>query len=236
MLFSVLLGAVLAIVFGWISPQARVKAVKRKIGAAILEAILYRHDTRVSLNAQGRLLGLASWYLLLAVPPIVVLMLPTLFFMGHLNELFGYRLPGVGERMLVVAQAEKMPSVDLQTSGSLAATPALHIPSENSVVWRLDRTNADAATLSIVSAASERTSFDLFGTRLSPLVSSHWWQRLLFPATAAPALPASLVQVSFGFPARYFRFVGHDFSWITIFLILSLVSGYITARLRGIAI
>ena len=228
---SLILGVLLAIIFGWISPQARVRAVKHKISATILEAILYRHDTRVSLAAQARLLRYASWYLLLALPPILVLALPTLFFMGHLNELFGYRMPTSGERIIVQASAASMPEVELVATGSLIATPTLHLPAEKSLAWRLDRTSAAAASVTIGAS-----NFDLSGVRLSPLVSSSWWKRLLYPATAAPALPSSLEQVSFSFPARSFNLVGHEFSWITIFLIVSLISGYMTARIRGIAI
>jgi len=231
LLISIVLGALLALVFGMISPQARVRAVKNRIAATTLEAILYRHDTRVSLAAQGRLFGYAGWYFLLAVPPILVLIVPTVFLMGHMNELFGYRLPTSGERMLVEARASSIPKVELQSGGSFTATPTLHIPSENALVWRIDRTSSAEPTLRIGDV-----EFDLQGPRLAPVVTSSWWERLLYPATAAPKLPASVDEINFGFPAQTYRFVGHDFSWITIFLILSLVSGYVTARIKGIAI
>ena len=231
LVISLLLGIVLAVVFGWISPQTRVRAVKNKIAATILEAILYRHDTGVSLAAQGRLLGHATWYLLLALPPILVLLIPTIFFMGHLNELFGYRLPTHGERMLVEVSASSMPNVELQASGSLAATPTLHIPAENKLMWRLDRTSLEQAKFTIGAS-----SFDLSGPRLFPVISSSWWERLLYPATAAPALPPTVDVITLGFPQRTYHIIGHDFSWLTIFIVISLTSGYITARMRGISI
>lgn len=230
-ILSIVIGSILAIVFGFISPQEKVRAVKRKIGATILEAILYRHDTRVSLAAQGKLLGLATWYLLLALPPIIILLLPTLFVMGHFNEQYGYRLPRPGEQMIVQARTTSPSDLQLKVEGSFKATEPLHIASERAVAWRLDRISDATSKLMLGDS-----TIDLSTSRLAPLVSSNWLQKFLYPAVTASKLPASIEQIDFAFPPRYFNFLGHDFSWLTLFFLISLLSGYLTARMRGIAI
>ena len=78
---SAVAGAILVLLWGKVSNQEAIRRIKKRMHGAVLEAIVFRHDTGVSLHAQVKLFLLSCRYFLAAVPPLLILGIPCVLFM-----------------------------------------------------------------------------------------------------------------------------------------------------------
>ncbi len=130
---SLISGVILLLIYGRISNQDGIRRIKKKIGASLLEAVLYRHDLRTSLKAQGRMFVYGFVYFAYAVPPILILMVPCVLILAQLNLRYNSAglPPGTPAILRVkVDNPNYLDSIALQAGGDAEVTPRLRIPAD----------------------------------------------------------------------------------------------------------
>jgi hypothetical protein len=140
-----------------------------------------------------------------------------------------------------VTGAEALSDATLELPAGLAATaPAVHVPAENEVVWRVVAEREGSFVVSIQTSAQTSAKQIVIGSgmpRLSAMrLRGQFWKRLLY--SAEPALPESnLVQtIEVQYPSREIAFAGLEWNWIWLFFVLSLAAGFLFKSILGIEI
>src|SRR3974377_243951 len=76
LILSVMVGAVLLVVFRYTSNQRGIQETKNRIKAHLLEIRLFKDDLRVLLSAQGSILKYNLRYMAYGLKPLLVIILP----------------------------------------------------------------------------------------------------------------------------------------------------------------
>lgn len=244
--FSVIVGALLALVYGKISNQRALKTVKRSIGAAMYESVLFRHDLKTSLSAQARMFLGGCRYFLVAVPPILVLLIPSLVLLSQLNLRFGARALAPKEKAILtvtVSDENALFETDAQPSQGVSLTPPVRDLDTLQVSWRIDSptmptVTAPSVRLSVLGAQATHELFIGSQPKTLPtqLHSSPLWQ-FLYPGGSVPKeLIRSIRAITVTYPEQDLVFAGVHLHWLVLFLCASLLAGFITSKLCGIEI
>jgi hypothetical protein len=129
-------------------------------------------------------------------------------------------------------------SLDLPLQMDMTA-PAVHVPAENEVVWRLEAQKQGDYEIEVVAggenaAKTVRVSSEL--TRVSPVrLRGQFLERMLSSGEAA--LPDGAIEsISVSYPERNIDIAGYEMNWIWLFFILSMVAGFLFKELLGIQI
>ena len=241
---SIVAGIIFLLLYGMVSSQAAIKSVKRKIHAALLEVVLYRHDIRVSLAAQGRLFAYGGLYFLIAVPPILVLMIPCVLMLSQLNARFAYKPLKPGTASIVKAQVNDrrlLYRVGLELPGDVEVSPALRIPETQEVLWRVIPREAGRFELNLKLGETGKVFKDqLIVDGKTDSIVSHfykdWWWRVLYPDTKMKGFADYLNSLTIAYPEEDLNLGGLKMHWIVIFAIVSILSGIVASRMFKIEI
>lgn len=249
---SITAGVILVVIYGYISNQAALKLVKKEITAGVYESVLFRHDLRTSLRAQlGMLLG-GFRYFALAVPPLIVLLVPSLVILAQLNARYGARALKPGEHAIVtvdLAHEDALFSTELSSStGDVTVTPPLRDLDKQSVSWRIDaapsynqQTAKIPKTTLNLAVNGIQTDQELFiGTQPTILptarYSSTWWQ-LLYPGAGIPEpLRSQINEISVSYPEQEIAVAGITVHWLLFFAVISIASGLVASKVIGIEV
>lgn len=230
---SLVTGLVALLVFRYTSNQRRIQEVKRQIIAHLLEVWLYRDEMSVVLRAQGAILRDNLRYLGLALVPLACMLLPMAALLIHTDLRYGHRALAVGERAIV---AVKLPfgvspeDVKLTAPEGIAVdTPAVRIPSEGEVDWRLRATARGRHALRFTVGSAEVTKEVVVGepmARLSAARVRGGVAHFLHPGE--PPLPAGapVQSISITYPESSLSLLGRTMHWIWPWLVLSMGFGY----------
>ena len=246
LIVSTLVGVVLAYIYGKISNQRALKKVKRSIAAGIFESVLFRHDIRTSLSAQARMLWGGVRYFALAIPPILILLIPSLLILAQLNLRFGARALNPGEKAVItltMTNEDSLFEAELRPSEGLHATPPLRDLENKQVSWRIDTTpnssNESANITLSVSGAS--TSYPMYvgsqpRTLSTELHTAALWQFLYPGGTVPEAVRRYVSAISVTYPEQELRVAGINTNWLVLFICVSLLSGLVASKVIGIEI
>jgi uncharacterized membrane protein (DUF106 family) len=233
---SVVLGVILVFIYGKVSAQKSIAKVKKKISANILESILFRHDVGVSLSAQGKAMMLALNYAALAIPPLIILLVPVILILGQLFPVFGLHDPQKSSPLIVTAQLttpDAVKEVRLISSGdkneeflSVGATSIL----EKS--WRIDSLPEKI----IFESKNGAITLPVSGDSRIPGIDSVWMAWIFGYLTVPSELSNQVKSLHIEFPDRTIYWLGLEWNWIILFFIVSLVAGLVFSRFARIEI
>lgn len=247
---SIISGIILLLIFGKISNQKAIKNAKRGIGGSILESILFRHDLGVSLKAQGGMFIGGIKYFLLAVPPIIILMIPCIMILAQLNLRYNHSPLTSGESALITAHLDRSTdlfNLNLTPPEGVVATPPIRDLDNHQITWRLDiKGNPDGVTptsenLLKISNGSTELALPLYsnysgysGANFDKIVAERYtsplW-RFLYPGdNVLLKSGAAINEVVVTYPLQDHIFLGVTTHWILIFLIVSILSGIVASR------
>jgi len=242
---SLLTGALLVVLYGKVSNQSRIKQLKRKISANLLECLLFRHDTNVALKAQANLFVCGFKYLGLALPPLVILALPCVLVMAALNLNYGARPLKIGEDALIelnLTSESNLREIALETEPGLEISQAVRTPESNRVAWRVRSKTPGSYNLQIVNGKDKfplkaPLVFEQKVQKLHSIESVSWLTQLLYPSTESDNLKRMQAkELRFNYPSSHIFFLGLKTNWIIAFFILSLIGGLLVAKLFKIEV
>jgi hypothetical protein len=243
-MISVATGLIMVFVFRYSSDQKAVRIAKDRLKAHLLALRLYQDQIHVVLQTYGRIVLGTLHYLRLALTPLLVVIVPMTFLIAQLDHYFGSAPITVGQPFLVIAQianSDGLNEVSLTLPEGLQATaPAVHVPSENKVVWRMVAKQPGDYFASVGLSSQMFSKRVRVGSGLLRLSPARWqgnfWRRMLF--SAEPALPENNVveAIEVQYPARRIAFAGLQWDWIWLFFVLSLISGFLFKSVFGIEI
>lgn len=239
---SLLTALLMLEVYKLTSNQAAIRRAKDRIKAHLLEMRLYKDSLRVTLGAQAGILKANLAYMAANLKPLAVMIVPLVLILARLSLWFDRAPLRPGEETLVkvglAASADPMAlDLRLELPPAVEATaPAVRIPDEREVVWRIralaegrgrillrsgDRTIEKTVTvgggpLTPVSALASRASFA---------------RRVLYPGE--PPLPGGtpVRSVEILYPAKRLAAFGVGVHWLVAYLVLSIAFGF---ALKGV--
>jgi uncharacterized membrane protein (DUF106 family) len=219
------------------SNQAAIRRAKDRIKAHLLELRLYKDNMRVTLRAQAGILKANLAYMAANLKPLAVMIVPLVLILAHLSLWFDRAPLAPGEETLVKVGLEKSAdplslALEIEAPPGLeVSSPAVRIPDEHEVVWRIKALAAGNAKLVLrVAGRTIEKSVTVGGrplTMVSPLASrGSFWKQVLYPGERPlPAgTPVRSVEVLYP-PDRLIAF-GFGVHWLVAYLILSIAFGF----------
>jgi len=241
---SILSGIILLLLYGRVSNQNKLKEIKRSISAALLEAVIYRHDLKTSLKAQLEMGRGALRYLGAALPPILILMIPCLLILAQVNLFYGAQGLQVGQSAIMrlkLDQGADLFNVTLKTSPGLRSTPPLRRLQSAEVLWRLDVLENSPQSALISLPGSGLTLEKAIPVGQAPLFVPtarfrSLWLGLLYPGEKMIPHTAQIATIKVAYPSAYYRILGLNLHWLLVFALFSIGSGVIASRILGVEI
>ena len=219
------------------SDQAAIRRAKDRIKAHLLEMRLYRDDLGVTLRAQAGILKANLGYLAANLRPLAVMIVPLVLILAQLGLWYDRAPLAPGEQTLVKARlADGADPVALGLEleappGGEVTAPAVRIPDEREVVWRVRAVVPGVHVLRLrTGGAALAKSLTVGGrplTRVSALASrGSFGDRLLHPGE--PPLPGDTAvrSVEVLYRPASLRAFGLRVHWLVAYLALSVAVGF----------
>lgn len=247
-------------VFKRTSNQAGIEAAKRRMYAGIFEIRLFNDSFRQIWKAQAAILRANVTYLRHQLVPMVFILPPLVLAIAQLQFHYAYAPPAAGDhtvlsvvlvpdwqaggRVPTSASGKPQAVLDLP-AGVVAETPALWMPAERTLEWRLrvDRPGDGAIGIRVGDRRYDkelRSSGPL--ARRSPVRPGRsWLDQFVYPAEAP--LPAdgaldsvavNLAPATVALPGFRVREMVGVPAWMTVFFVLSIVFAYALRKRFGV--
>jgi hypothetical protein len=241
---SLVIGLVMVVVFRYTSDQKAIHVAKDRLKAHLLALRLFQDQIPVVMRSYGRIVLATGHYLRLAFKPLLFVIVPITFLIVQFDRYLGSVPIEPGQSFLIMARVDDSNALNetsLQLPGGLTTTaPAVHVPSENEVAWRVSATKAGAYIVNI-QVSDQTFSKRVVVTSGLPRLSSvrlrgKFWERIF--VSGEPALPDNnLIQaISVQYAVRKIAFAGIEWNWIWLFFVLSLAAGYLFKSILRIEI
>lgn len=244
LLASVVIGLIIVLVFGYLTDQKAIHQTKDRLKAHLLALRLFQDQIPVVIRCYGRIMLAIIRYLRLALWPLLLTALPLTLVLAQLDRYLGSMPLKAGQTFLVkarVASPEILSETSLQLPNGLkSSAPAVHVPAENTVVWRVAaETDGDynVKVQTSSQAFSKRVVVAQGLARLSPVrLRGPFWERLF--VSGEPALPknSGVQSIEVEYPSRNIAFAGFAWNWVWLLFVLSLVAGFAFKTILGIEI
>jgi len=142
-LVAVLTGVLLLLVFKYTSNQRAIKAVRADIQAHLLALKLFKDNTQVILQTQGRIFSGAGRLFVLAVVPMLVMAIPVTLLLGQLALWYQARPLRVGEEAVVTMKLNgspgtTWPNIYLEPTDAVEVTIGpVRVFSKHEICWEI---------------------------------------------------------------------------------------------------
>jgi hypothetical protein len=241
---SLVIGLLMVVVFRYTSDQKAIRVAKEHLKAHLLAVRLFQDQLPVVLRSYGHIVRGTGRYLRLAFMPLLFVALPLTFLIVQLDRYLGWEPISTGQPFLVkvrTTDAEALHATELRLPPEIEVTaPAMHVPSDNEIVWRVTGKKNGEYAINVESAG--RTFAKLVSVspgleRISRArLRGRFWERLL--VSAEPALPedSPVQSIAVTYPSRNIPFAGLEWNWIWLFFVLSLAAGFLFKTILGIEI
>ena len=248
---SLVTGLLMVVLFGYTSDQKAIGIAKDQLKAHLLAVRLYRDQIPVVMGSYGKILRGTGRYLKLAFKPLLYVVIPITLLIVQIDRYLGATPIPVNTPFLLTVHISDqdvsslasydLNSVTLDLPSEITMTaPAVHIPEESEVVWRLVGSREGKYRVKIADGGESVEKAICIGGEL-PRISTvrlrgHFWERMF--SSAEPALPENgpIESISINYPDRNIEIAGYGMNWIWLFFILSMAAGFIFKELLGIQI
>ena len=240
---SIVIGLAMVIVFRYTSDQKAIGRAKDRLKAHLLAVRLFQDQLPVVMRAYGHILRGTGSYLRLAFTPFLIAILPITFLIVQLDRYFGWMPLQPTQTFLVEARVDDPAAneVELQLPPELASTaPAVHIPNEKEVVWRVAAQREGHYEIQIAAAgktASKQVVVSPGLARISPVrLRGNFWERMFASGEPALAENSPIQSIAITYPPRIINFAWMEWNWIVLFFVVSLIAGFIFKSVFGIQV
>ena len=230
---SLIVGAVMLLVWRYTSNQAAIADVRKQIAANVLATRLFKDNLAVTFRAQRQIIWQALRLLGHAIKPTLIMLIPFTLIMSQIGLHYEFRPAPVGKPIGVTVKVKPGQSVEgaadkLQLADGLACNSRDPCRAEalNTIDWRITPARPGNFELKIGDAAQPITiplhAGDDF-VRLSKVRGDPWLDRLLY--SAEPAIPSDSIidSITIHYPARTTPIFGVHLHWLITLLILSIL-------------
>jgi uncharacterized membrane protein (DUF106 family) len=241
---SALIGVGMLWVFGKTSNQKAIERAKKKMQAYLLELRLYGDDPGLLFRAQGKLIAANLVYMGQMFKPALILTIPMVVLLFHLDAIYGIRPLHPGESAVVTVQAagELASSVEspklTAPDGVAVETPAVRARDLGQFNWRIRATAPVHGDLDFSWNGREWSKSIDAGTDLRYV--SHRRESSIWPEFASPGEPLMDVQdidaVEVRYPAAEIDAFGLRLHWLIWFLVISIVTAYALKGVFGVTV
>jgi hypothetical protein len=241
---SLLTAVLMLIAFRYTSNQGQIRRIKGKIKTHILEIRIFKHEPRLVLGAQGRILAFALVHLRYALAPFLVMLLPLAILLAQVHLRFGYSPLQPGESVVVTVKlAENVPwgesMVDLAVPDGLEIeTPALRVEEEREISWRVKAQRYGEFDLTFYLPGREVQKRLIVANGVVKVstrrVRPGLVDLLLFPGEAPLPTQSGIQFIEVGYHPQAVNVLGWNLHWLVIFCVLSLAGGYVLKGLFGV--
>jgi len=241
---SLVIGLATVIVFGHTSDQKAIHIAKDRIKAHLLALRLFQDQVHIVVYSYGRIVIATGHYLRLACKPFVLVIVPMTFLLVQLDRYLGSLPLAAGQSFLIKVRMdnpEALNQASLQLPDGLASTaPAVHVPSEGEVTWRVVAAKAGEYMVRVQVSDQAFSKQVIVGSGLRRLSSvrlrGKFWERIF--VSGEPSLPENKFVEAIGvqYPARNIAFADMEWNWIWLFFVLSLAAGFLFKSILGIEI
>jgi hypothetical protein len=243
-LISIGIGLLMVIVFGYASDQKAIHVAKDHLKAHLLALRLFQDQIPVVLRSYGQIVLATGSYLRLAFKPLLWVILPLTIFAVQADRYLGSMPLEEGQTFLVkarVTNSDVLNYASLQLPNGLAITaPAVHVPAENEVVWRVlaqGKGNYEVKVQVSDQTCSKNVMVASGLHRLSSIrLRGEFWRRMFFSGESALPESGMIRTIEVQYPERHIAFAGVAWSWIWLFFVLSLLAGFLFKSILGIEI
>lgn len=240
---SLLVGIGLLVAFKFTSNQRALADTKRQILASLFELRLFQDDPRLMLRAiaglfrqQGRYLALAFVPLLIAAPPLALLL-------PHLDAYYGYTSIRPGESTVVIARLKPgilppqqprdaaMMLLEATPPGVRVDTPCVWAESLGECAWRITAETDGDFDLTITvrtQTGNARTTkrFRVTGTdaivaRAPVRPSASWWDEWRAPEEQPLPADSPFNAITTIYPDREIDLLGIAWHWPVVFFTIT---------------
>ena len=245
-LVSLVIAVGVLLVFKATSNQARLAAVKCQIQACIFEIRLFNDDLIAILRSQRDVLRYNLTYLRLSAVPTLWIIVPLFLVLAQLQFHYGYRGLEPGETCLIkvklrsgwdgipgLARVEPSgrPVVSLEVpSGLVVETPAVWIPSQQELDWRIraEEWGDYEASIRLGTEAYTKTVQVRQGIRRrSPIrLESGFLNQLLYPAEDPLPERGPIESITLGYKDETVSIFGWDLEWYIALFALSILFAF----------
>jgi hypothetical protein len=235
-LLSLLTAVIMLLVYRVVSNQDGIKKTRNRIAAHLLEIRLYQNNMPVTFRAQGSILWWNLKYLMHAMKPMLVLVIPLVLAIINLDLRFGTSPLAPGDSTVVALklrpgyQPSQVPAQIKTPAGIEVATPPLRIDGEREVDWRLKAKEPGTHLLDIrvgdeVLAKSIVVGNPTLDAVQSARVGPGIFNLLLNPGE--PPLPGSsaVQSIAISYPHKNLVLFGFHIHWLVAFFVLSVLFG-----------
>jgi hypothetical protein len=244
-----LAGLAILPVFGRFSDTAGLTLAKRKIRAALYEFRLFGDEPRLVFRAQRQLLYWNAHYLGLILRPAAIVLVPMLLLLMQMDILYSHRALRVGESAIVsarIADDVNLTAVDpqLQATGAAVESPAVRIPGEHRVLWKVRAVDAGRDLLSLEIPANSgaldpaekslQVGSGLHYLSNERVASFRDW--LLDPAEPRLSASGPVRSIAVQYPDADFRIFSFTMPWIVWFVIVSWGTMFALRKRFGVVI
>lgn len=241
---SVVIGLLMVIVFRYTSDQKAIGRAKDRLKAHLLAVRLFQDQLPVVMRAYGKILRGTGSYLRLAFTPLLIAILPITFLIVQLDRYFGWMPLQPAQTFLVEARVEDPTALNeaslLLPSELSGSAPAVHIPKEKEVVWRVVADRTGQFEIQIAAAGQTVSKQVVIGpglARISPVrLKDNFWERIFTSGEPALADNSPVQSITIDYPPREISFAWMQWNWIVLFFVVSLIAGFVFKSVLGIQV
>jgi len=236
-LISGLVGIGMLWVFRKTSNQQGMKAIKRKVYAALLELRVFADEPSVTWRAQKSLFAANFRYMGLALRPALVMVAPVALLLIHMEAFYGRAPLPVGREAVVTMSTTGPLDADLKSPASVTVeTPPVRVVDEHQISWRIRP----------VAAGTAQLQFMVAGHSVSKTIAAGAGQRFVPGRAVSGALSAiwdpdekripsaSVEWIDVRYPEAWIEVFGLHLNWLLWFLLISMVAALLLKKRFGV--
>jgi hypothetical protein len=241
LVISLITAVVVVVVMRRVSDQARLRATRRRMQAALFEIRLHADDPVAVLRSFGDVLIQNAIYLRLNLVSLLWLIVPLSLMVAQLQAFYGYSGLRPGEPAVITLQSDREAAVTLEAPGAIRIeTEPVRLIGTATTVWRIVPVEAGSFVVTTRNGSSTVTKTIVVGdrpARRSPIkVKGDLERQLLYPSE--PLIPAEsgIASIAVDYPEGLVDLFGWPVHWLIVYGLFSLLAALLVSRRLGVTI
>lgn len=218
------------------------RRIKNRIQAHVLEVRLFPDQLAVVLRAYGRILRFTFVYLVYALRPVLILLLPMVIVLGQLDLRFSRAPLEPGDSFILSAEFARPLTLDADSlrlpRGLTLTAPPVNIPALREVNWRIRADEKGVFFPAVVVAGQPFTKRVVVASELVAVYRTRERLSVLnrFTNPGEKPLPAGspLQAIEVNYAPRAVHFGPFAVGWLSFFLVAAFISGILVKVLLGV--